>query len=531
VLELEAASFVLHHAFGDEDDEDPPDRPQRPGGGVGVFRKSTRPGIGETLDEVPRPGWWRKAKTVVIVCAFSARSVYKAGRFTWRHPVLAVESAAGVGLLVAVAVWGVWAVAVPAGMAAQLAWLLACAWAERSPTTFARYIQRPLRCFRRRTCVYRRRWQPATRRAGLTYREKSYEAKPVLGRVRAGTHFDIVRVTMLDGHTVAHWAKAAEQLASSFRVEAVRAYPVRGKSHQVELKCRVVDPLRAVVSFDRLWGNRPAVTPLKVASNVDLARVPVGMREDGKPLLLPANRHLLIAGESRAGKSSLIWALVAGVAPLIAAGSLKVVAIDPKGIELSAGAPLWEGHCETGRAADAARFLEHVVKLMEQRKAELQGKARKIEEFTPKTPARIVIVDEIAALTAWVKDPKIARRLDESLGLIQSQGAALGFWLWAATQLPHKEVLGTVRDLSQARVAFRTSDHLHADMILGQGARNRGALTDQISTDTKGVCYVVEDGEPDPVRARIAYLSDAEIARVASRYGRKLHAVPAAAAS
>jgi DNA segregation ATPase FtsK/SpoIIIE, S-DNA-T family len=267
----------------------------------------------------------------------------------------------------------------------------------------------------------------------------------------------------------------------------------------------VKDPLRQEV---------PAIDHV---GEVNLSAIPVGRREDGGVLTLPANKHLLFAGETGAGKSSAMWAMVSGVAPAVQAGLLRIRALDPKRQELVAGQALWDGYCRQG-GEEAVRFLEHAVRLMEQRQDELGSR-----DHTPsvKHPTYVIVVDEVAALTAWLRDPKVKARASTALGLLLSQGRAAGFFVWAATQLPQKEVLDVVRDLTPRRVSLRTAEPNHADMILGQGARARGALADQISAETPGVCYVAVDGQPEPVRARIAHVTDAEIARVAARYGVK----------
>ena len=53
-----------------------------------------------------------------------------------------------------------------------------------------------------------------------------------------------------------------------------------------------------------------------------------------------------------------------------------------------------------------------------------------------------------------------------------------------------------------------------ADMVLGDGARDRGAICDQISSDPAtgaGVGFVRLEADPDPVRVRAAFVSDDDI--------------------
>ena len=58
-------------------------------------------------------------------------------------------------------------------------------------------------------------------------------------------------------------------------------------------------------------------------------------------------------------------------------------------------------------------------------------------------------------------------------------------------------------------------------MVLGDGARDRGALCDEISADPAtgaGVGIVRLEASPDPVRVRAAFVSDDDIRDMAAAY-------------
>ena len=92
----------------------------------------------------------------------------------------------------------------------------------------------------------------------------------------------------------------------------------------------------------------------------------------------------------------------------------------------------------------------------------------------------VLVVDELAALTAWTIDREAKRRIAAALGLLLSQGRAVRLVVVGAVQDPRKEVL-TVRGLFPTRIALRLSEAEQVNLVLGPGARNRGALCDQIS--------------------------------------------------
>ena len=55
-------------------------------------------------------------------------------------------------------------------------------------------------------------------------------------------------------------------------------------------------------------------------------------------------------------------------------------------------------------------------------------------------------------------------------------------------------------------------------MVLGQGARDAGAVCDEISDLTPGVGYVMVDGTAQPTRVRAFHVTDADIAHLARTF-------------
>ena len=89
----------------------------------------------------------------------------------------------------------------------------------------------------------------------------------------------------------------------------------------------------------------------------------------------------------------------------------------------------------------------------------------------------------------------------------------MGCCVVGALQDPRKDVI-SLRNLFPTRVALRLDESDQVDMVLGDGARDRGALADEISPLPEvgaGVGYVRLEASPDPVRVRAAYVTDADI--------------------
>jgi DNA segregation ATPase FtsK/SpoIIIE, S-DNA-T family len=128
----------------------------------------------------------------------------------------------------------------------------------------------------------------------------------------------------------------------------------------------------------------------------------------------------------------------------------------------------------------------------------------------------VVLVDEVAFLTAYQADRKLRDRTLAALATLTTQGRAAGYCVVAALQDPRKEVLN-IRNLFPDKIALRLDEPAQVDLVLGDGAHDRGARCEDISSDPAtgaGVGYVRLESCPDPVRVRAAYVSDADIAEM-----------------
>ena len=76
-------------------------------------------------------------------------------------------------------------------------------------------------------------------------------------------------------------------------------------------------------------------------------------------------------------------------------------------------------------------------------------------------------------LTAYQPDRKMRERIMNTLATLTTQGRAVGYCVVAALQDPRKDVL-TIRNLFPDRIAMRLDEPEQVDMVLGDGARDRG---------------------------------------------------------
>ena len=92
----------------------------------------------------------------------------------------------------------------------------------------------------------------------------------------------------------------------------------------------------------------------------------------------------------------------------------------------------------------------------------------------------VVLVDELAFLTAYQPERDLRKRAEAAIATLTSQGRSVGVCVVGALQDPRKDVI-SLRNLFSTRIALRLDESDQVDMVLGDGARDRGALADQIS--------------------------------------------------
>ncbi|RNH94220.1 cell division protein FtsK [Micromonospora aurantiaca] len=380
------------------------------------------------------------------------------------------------------------------------------AWWRWHPSSWLRFGWYPLVSRFRALFVYRRRWASVMATCGLATTFAGNRYVPQLLRVRGDRFGDELTVRLLPGQIPDDWGQAAERLAYAFRRRSGQARST-GRPDRVVVRLVRRDPLAAVV------------VPLPVADVPELDGLPLGVDEDGQPYRLRlAGSHVLIAGATGSGKGSVLWSLLRSLAGGIQSGLIEVWAFDPKGgMELAAGVPLFTRFTYDDPDSMAG-VLEEAVKRMRLRAARLRGVTRQ-HVPTPEDPLIVLVVDELAALTAYITDRKVRDRIKESLGLLLSQGRAVGVHVVAALQDPRKDVL-PFRDLFPTRIGLRLTEPEQVDMVLGDAARDRGALCDRIPESSPGVGFVVLDGVREPVRVRFAYLTDDDIRQLGRDYRR-----------
>ncbi len=438
-------------------------------------------------------------ETFVRIMTWWTRAVVRGTWWLVRHPRTL--------LLVMVAYWAAFAIGLtPVVLLAMLAASLVWAWHVVRPESFERIVGSRYRSHWRRMSRYELGWRMRMRLVGLAKQLDGRVAVPRLMKVVSSYGSDRLTLGLVAGQTPDDVDAAASQLAHAYRARHCRVRTLG--PGMVQLNLQFIDGLEGIVE------------PAPLMANPDLEGLEIGMREDGWPWQVRLlGSHILVAGVTGAGKGSVVWSLIRRLAPAIRDRTVDIWAIDPKGgMELTPGRTLF-ARFAPGDFAEMAELLDDAVELMRARAVRLAGHTR-LHRPTREEPLVVVLIDEVANLTAYLPDRKLRERITQSLAVLLTQGRAVGVSVVAALQEPRKEILG-LRNLFPTKIALRLDERTQVDMVLGDAARELGADCDRISERTPGVGFVRTDGMREPMRVRASWISDAEIARIAAIYARQ----------
>ncbi|MBB4968974.1 S-DNA-T family DNA segregation ATPase FtsK/SpoIIIE [Saccharothrix violaceirubra] len=380
------------------------------------------------------------------------------------------------------------------------------AWYRAHPDTFDAWAAPVLRSWRRRWlgAYAGRRWQALMGSCELTRRHHRSGALlvPRVVRVRSSLSLDTVRVRLVQGQALRAFTAALPELAATLRVERVAVEQAR--PGEVVLIVQRGEP------FDRVI---PAPAMPETSDAVDLRSLCLGETELGgewrEPLI---GTHHLTAGATGSGKNSVVMAKLRAVAPMIRDGLVRPWVCDPKRFEFVALKPMLDGRYADS-PEDCADLIARFVDNMERKQKRLQRKKKRAAKVSAEHPVDWLILDEVGFLMAYRTD--YAHEITNACAIVSSLGRATNDVLDVYVQEPAKDVV-PIRDLIPHRLCLRVTSDRHPDMVLGDGARKRGAIADQIPADesSAGIGYRVDARSRTPRRVRAAYTTDHDVAEL-----------------
>jgi len=427
------------------------------------------------------------------------QSTAQAAVWLWRHPRTAAVLLAAMALAVLVGAYTAFEL-LSYGPFVLLAWFFL----HRS--SWDRAIAR-WRCWR----TYGRWWETAMRAHHLhKVIDDKREGVPEIVGFERDSFADTLWVHTVYDRTVEAFQAKSVELAKAFGARECRAFD------DVEGRIR----LEFVRGADLLEEEIPALPIPSTSDAVDFSAVPVGVTERGEPwtIDLAQNLHILIGGQTGAGKSGVLQSLIRSLAPAIRDGSVIIWLFDPKeGLEFGSLEEL-AARYEDGDHEAMAEMLGDAVTMMRRQMRKLKATKLRKHVPTPEMPLVLVVIDEFIDLAnPKGKKRETAASIQASIGHLLWKGRAGGVLVIASVADPRVESSGGWRDSFPIKIGMRLDTPDHTAMIMGDGARALGAVCDRIPLRLPGVGFVRVQGEM-PVRVRAAYVRDEDIEAMVEDY-------------
>ena len=329
----------------------------------------------------------------------------------------------------------------------------------------------------------------ADKRVGMTTDEHIRKVKILREVLEASVAKDITacfgpavseyHVVPAPGIKVSKIKELTDDIALAMGVVSVRV-STRQNSVAIDIPNdhRSIVPLKELVSSQDFRDNQ-AKLPLAIGYT---------MAQKAKVIDLADAPHILLAGATKQGKSVCLHTMVASLLFSKRPEELKMVFIDPKGVEFSAYAKLLSHYLavlpnssgegeELSKAIvtkgrDAAEVLESLCAEMDKRYEMLdQAGANNIKEYGgDDMPYIVCFIDEFADLTVPFGDREfkaLTRRISTAIIRLAQKGRQVGIHMVIATQRPSTDVItGLLKANFPTRIAFRTSSRIDSKIIL-----------------------------------------------------------------
>lgn len=333
------------------------------------------------------------------------------------------------------------------------------------------------------------------------------------------------RVLMLAGQEVGEYAKCSGAMEQIWRVHTVRV--TNPQRRWVELRLYHSDPIPGVVVRDPDAPDPPADPSQRPYKGMALAPV-VGVREDGGLWAIDFRRvpQQMIVGITQSGKSTLLHALVVGLAPL----PVALVGIDLKGgLELSVYGPRLSGLAVDKK--EAADLLGDLITVGQDRMASCRAAGvQSVWSLAVVPPPVFVFVDEVAELYLQgdSSEKALRDRCASALLRLAQIGAALGIHLVVSGQRIGSDLgpgVTALRAQLGGRVCHRVADEETAKMTLGDVAPAAVEVALVITPAQQGFAVATDD-TGGWMRVRSALTSPDEAGAAAVRYAAMTPVLP-----
>lgn len=257
--------------------------------------------------------------------------------------------------------------------------------------------------------------------------------------------------------------------------------------------------------------------------------IPLGIMDKGNGLSLDLqHKTFLIGGSPGSGKSVASQTIVMNAAKC---RDVELWLIDPKrGVEFEDWEPCAKRFAsyltkkdidEDSSLSDedklhlssADQVLDEALQVMDQRYRYMKANGLKKMSVSDDYPLILLLVDELAELTACA-DNTAKTKFNDQIRRLISLGRAANITCVLATQRPDSKIVPTsIRDIILVRIAFRTQNQTSSELILNDEAvRDKGASPHEIGGDEPGVGFILGHSDGGAVdRFKSVYLDEGYI--------------------
>ncbi|MEK7292009.1 MAG: DNA translocase FtsK [Actinomycetota bacterium] len=325
------------------------------------------------------------------------------------------------------------------------------------------------------------------------------------------------------GVKVANVTSLSRDIAYTMAATDVRILaPIPGRS---AIGIEVPNEQRELVALGDLMDSQEArgvMHPLEVAIGKDISGHALFLNIANTP-------HLLIAGTTGAGKSSVLNCIITSILVRSTPDQVRLILIDPKQVEMAQFARL--PHLLTAPVTNpkkAANALGWAVKEMERRYDMLvEAGFRDVigynaaydrgdlvaDEYSDRTYVRLpyilIVVDELNDLMMVA-----ARDVEDCITRIAQKARAVGIHLIVATQRPSVDVItGVIKANIPARMAFAVSSLTDSRVILDQPGAEKLV--------GKGDMLLLPGNTSVSQRVQSAWVEESEVRKVVGHWRRQ----------
>jgi DNA segregation ATPase FtsK/SpoIIIE, S-DNA-T family len=307
-----------------------------------------------------------------------------------------------------------------------------------------------------------------------------------------------------------------DDLCLALKAESIRIDRIPGKAY---VGIEVPNNQRETIFL------REVIESKKFKDSSSLLTIALGKTIDGLNYVadLAKMPHLLMAGQTGAGKSVGVNSLIVSILYKAKPDEVKFIMIDPKRLELGVYADI--PHLATPIITDPKRAtisMKWAVSEMERRYKDLAGwgvrnidgyneqikKKNAINQFDEngepwkKLPYIVIIIDELADLMMVA-----GKEVEESITRLAQMARAVGIHLVLATQRPSVDVItGLIKANFPSRISFRVSSKIDSRTIIDMNGAERLL--------GRGDMLFLPPGTSQIVRVHGGFVDEHEIAQI-----------------